>query len=827
MTEPPFHVVRQARDITAPPVKNDMYRWPQTGTYTLQPLNIVTDFSETAHWEALKFRLTDCVYNADWWTEVPDNTNPVHGGPADYFFNAIVKKENWQPKPGGFLLLDTLIDIAGQAVVSVVNYESGLGVSAIRSSNPLPANQGYCLRFRVDGRSTLRRSAILEFSFGQFLLRLNTHGEAQLWQSPDLVNYGYVYSWQWAHSDQIHDRSHRIIIFPHGRNKIEFMASTSGLSWHIARWGIQERMHGAPGAGLYEIPGEIVFDGNGVPLITVPNNWWLRVSREFRPKIQISRLGFANGTAPVAQTWDSPIDVRGRIGQPFPPLAPIVYNIETDLNGCRGWFNVMNADTGQPWASDGASTRMQFTFGMNGIGDIPGPGLGSSRTPEMYNYSIDKQAFFFATPRQSRLATVSSITIDHGDSPEAERLSVTSEDESAYMLYKHRADIPLVLGDIETGIVYFEGTAFEVEASECPAQTPNALHIEASGMVDNLLRTAWSDTAPDFGIDTYDSQHRGWLAADVIRQCFESAGESPDNVVIEEENVYLKGFRLWNAPAAGGTRGSSDSGIGGGHDTSNPLLGRWHPRPGAAIHEFTDFFIRSVLGWHWYRDRAAGKWRIYKRPDPANPLDNSKMTPKVEFTTSLRTPTGNFPTYGHSHLTFRTKRPRCSTILLATLMYRSEIPDRATLNNLLRQEQTGLGNPEDPILRTELKSMFAPFTNIKGYANPQNRFPDITHPDFLGQNRTVLIPAIECNTVDAVEWVGRRLFEDSCFGYIYGQLEADWGDAHTSALRKWDVVLLNGEKFYFHQAEPQWAAGKPHRAHYTLSKWRPDAKPPR
>ncbi len=827
MTEPPFHVLRHARDITTPPVKNNVYQWGQTGTFTLQPLNLTTDFHETAGWEAIKFRLSDCVYDPDWWTEVPNLVSPDRGGPADYFLHLIVKKAHWNPKNNPNLL-DTLADIGGMAVVFAINYESSNGVSVLRSAAALPANQGYCLRFRIDGRPNTARAAILDFAHGEYITRLNTYGEAQLWQSPDMVNYSYVYSWKWAHPEQVHGRSHRLLIYPHARNKIEFQSSTGG--WELARigrWAITSNLLGTPGAGLYEVPGELLLAADGkTPIITQAAPWSLRVSREFRPMIQVSRIAFANGSAYPAQLWDSPISVTGRIGLPFAPLAGISSNIEADANGCSGRWTVINADTGAPWESDGESKRMQFTVAMQGIGDIAGPGLGSSRTPEIYNYSIDKHAFFFATPRQTLLTPVRSVTFDSGDSPEAERLSVSIFNPVAYQIYKHRADIPLEIGDDETQLLYFEGNAFEVEATACPAQTPNGLHIQASGMADNLVRTCWSDAAPDFGVDTHDPNHQGWLVADVIRQCFESAGENPNDVVIEEEERYLKGFRLWNAPAGGGTRGEG-SGLGGGHDTSNPVIGRWHPRPGAAINEFTDFFIRSILGWNWYRDRRDRRWHIYKRPDPANPLDRDKMEPKVEFVSGGFRATGLRPAYTHSHLTFRTKRPRCSTILLATLLWRSEIPDRATLDTVLRRTQSGTGNPEDPIIKTELKSMFVPFTNILGYANVRNRRPDVTHPDFLGQNRTVLIPAIECNTIEAVEWVGRRLFEDNCFGYVWGQFEADWGDKYTYGLRKWDVVLINGEKYYFYQAEPEWEDGTPRRAHYTVTKWRPDAKPPR
>lgn len=821
LTEARFTITKHAKDITAPAAKNNIFQWPLTGSYTLQPINLTTDFSETSHWEQLKYRLADCTYSPDWFKEVPLNNTPGVG-PCDYFMHGIVAKQHYDPKTDPNLF-HQLIGVLTDTAIGAINFEQNLSVSVMVSKAQQPVNAGFCLRFRIEGREATRRAAILDFIFGQFVLRLNSDGEAQLWQSADFVTYGYVYSWQWAHRDQVHGRSHQIVIFPHARNKIEFIASTGRQ--RVIRFGdhaIYFAKSGTAGNGLYQIPGELVFQDDGVtPFITAPNFWAIAVSREFRPAFQVSRLTWANGTNPESFFWDSTIDIRTRTGVAFPPRIGLNASAEADTNGGRVNWALRNPDTGDFFASDGNSSRVQFAFGMHGIGDVAGPGLGSTITPEFYNYTIDKPAGFTTVARQSYDAETSEQVIDHGDSPEAERLSVTSYDRGAYERYSERGDIPLELGDTDRNLLYFEGTAFQVHAGEARAQTPQGLHIESYGMIDNLLRMEWADTAPNFEVDPYDDQHRPYLISDALRVCFEAAGVPAEQVVIEEESAYLSGFRFWHEPTSGG-------GLGGGHSAGGNALGRWWPQPGLPVHEFVDHLIRKVLGWHWVRDKSDRRWHIYKRPDPQLAADVHKLVPKVEFySDAYQRANTDIPGYMHSDLKKETKRPACTTIVAKTMVMASGLKSKADLAAALAREQSGDSHPDDTTLETSLRLWCPTAHNYLGWKNPFNPTPNVYHPDFLGRQRIKEVPMLGINSREAALWLLRRLYEDNCFGYVYRNFTADWGDLHTYNLRKWDMCLVNGAKHYIHRVEPKWGAGKDRRAHYTVSKYRTDVRPPR
>jgi hypothetical protein len=93
IVENPFTRHVYARDINNPASKNLVHRWIYSGVITLMPVNLLADFQENNIWESLKFRLTDCSYNTDYWTETPVNTRGDKG-PADWFFNGIVKSFN-------------------------------------------------------------------------------------------------------------------------------------------------------------------------------------------------------------------------------------------------------------------------------------------------------------------------------------------------------------------------------------------------------------------------------------------------------------------------------------------------------------------------------------------------------------------------------------------------------------------------------------------------------------------------------------------------------------------------------------------------------------
>lgn len=852
MTEPPCHSTIHGKELTKSINFNNIFKWPGTGTWTLQPLQGVTDFYESDHWESIKFRLTDCDYNHDWWNEVPDHVR-ADFGPCDYFFNQIVRADLVPP---GFPskehpnITDILTPVGETALINAINREQKHQVAVIRSKAILPANQGYHLRLNLDGRPSIKRANLMDFYFGNFCVVFNSFGTALLYQTADFVIYKPVYAFPWSLPDQAHGGYHELTIFPHGKNAIEFRSL--GHHWGISvgpnfsYTDIRDTIQG----GLYVQP-EVIYQNPEepeerlrVPLITLPNNWTLVTTREFRVHIQISKLSFVNGSlapgrlAGSAGFWDEPFDIKNRTGYPFPPTLPITMSVESIENGGETTWELWNPDAnegaGGPYSSDGVATRVQPGVGMVGLGDIPGPGLGSSTSPEFFSYTLDKPAKFETVSRSEVFLPVMAVGMDLGDSPEAERLTIHLDNSQGQAeAWTNRAVIPLELVDIDSDLLLFEGNAIQVHATRCSSERPDSVTIEACGMVDNLLRFEWSGVPPNFERDPNDTQSKGWPMGDIIRQCFESAGESAEDVVIEEEETYLrypdgKPFRLWTSP------GESPS-TGGGHEGGATPASRWQPRSGTPVHEFTDFFIRDILGWHWSRSREDRKWHIFKRPDPNNPLDEFKFTPLVEFYDDAHPPTGDVPNiYKHAKMQEEVQRPRCTTILIKTIWNRNSVATRQELNERLNDATPDTGEGDvpgaSPLVTAEPKLTILPFTNYRGYPNPKNNPPDTTHPDFMGENRSREIKIIQGNTPEALNWIGRRVYYDNCFGYVFRTLEADWGDAYTYNLRKYDPVIVNGTLWLIDRIEPEWGGGGSdvvRRARYRVSQFREDAPPPR
>jgi hypothetical protein len=131
--------------------KYRLHYWGTSESMTLASINGTPDFANTKFYEFLKFRLSDCLYDEEWWDEVPESRS----GDSDFFFNAIVKNSYYSGQAED--ILKNLPAIRGQnapAVGQLVNATPGDRVSVLQSKSVLPSNTGYYLRFRVEGRET-------------------------------------------------------------------------------------------------------------------------------------------------------------------------------------------------------------------------------------------------------------------------------------------------------------------------------------------------------------------------------------------------------------------------------------------------------------------------------------------------------------------------------------------------------------------------------------------------------------------------------------------------------------------------------------------------
>jgi hypothetical protein len=522
---------------------------------------------------------------------------------------------------------------------------------------------------------------------------------------------------------------------------------------------------------------------------------------------------YNNGTDQVAGLWDSGKDIG------FTPTVPVNVTGDIDTNGGSYLGDV--TVTG---------TMAQFYLQMQGLGDITSTKghAASSTSPEFYSYHMHKPPKFQTFTRTSFYAPVKSVRIDQGDRPDSERLTIALDNSCPGLqvdTLKRRAEVPMQLGDLETNVCFFEGTGFEVTSGESPALSPRELRLECLGMADNLLRMEW--IAPtDYG-SSLDAPGQGWLWPDAVRHLFETAGFDPTTqVVIEEEASYA--FRLWMDGGSGGPDGGS--GVSSGHEQATMQGLRWKPNPLTPIFEFAAFLIGDVLGWHFYWDRDQHLWRVYKRPDPLNPNDTDKFNPKVSFYGDgiLCGPVdiGGIPSYPHRGLMTKTERPVCTTLVATAYLNEAQVLTKDELKQALANEQAD-PHPQDPVIKTEPRWVLCTLVNKAGITG------DPANPDYLGRDRAKLVIANHCGTRTALKWITKRLFQDNCYGRVFAEWEAPWGDPSTVFLRKWDAVTIDSsadgsnELWMLDRIEPQWEHDTIRSARYRASLYRPDVPPPR
>lgn len=793
--------------------KNLVYQWPHTQSYTLYPVNFTTDFQGTTVWEQLKFRLSDVVCNTDWWEEVPDNSFNT----SDYFFICKVKAANYPTDntPGpGFALLELAISKTLNRTGQVVNFMDANTVPVMYSRNSLPANQGYKLRWFQEGKPTQIKAAVLFFWFGEFGLRLNGNGMAELYQSPDFVNYyGPVYTFPYAAPTEVHDRYHELVIVPHNRNCIEFLTETMvPLNFMQATFSGQTVGAGVHGGGVFRLP-ETLFDDDGMPIITKAGTWAIELNREFRAYLQVSKIGYQNGVEFSAGLYDSPIDYG------YVPSMPSQLAVDGDLNGCTVDYSL------QPVGP----TSYQFLLRMQGQGDLCS-GKASSTTPEFYGYSVYKPPAFQTLERETVLTLTKNQDYTTGEGADSERLSVTVDNSLGQVdRFARRGDIPLVLYDNETGVTLFEGTAADNDSDEAPGNAPRELAIHASGMVDNGRRRRWTNNPPQFGQDFIrgDPDGKACFWPDTIRFCFRQMGFSDDQVVIEEEDQYS--FRLWAVGGSGGPKGGTSK-VGSGHQQEGGGQNGWMPNPTNPVLDFIDDLLRGWLGWNYVWDRSDHRWHIYKRP-----RFGTEVTPKAVFygTQNARyADTTGLPAYEHRRFKTRTKRPDYSAVFVRSPLNESQYLTRQEYLDALPSLGVG-ANAEDSRIITVDRIPTCVMTNLHGVFGP------LDHPDFIGKFRPLQDDAMVIPNRDAFEWYTRRVFQDNCLGYTWGSLEADWGDPITAYLRKWDGVLVDSgrdandhpdgslEEWLIDEIHVVSHQDKMRRAVYSLVLARDDAPPPR
>lgn len=865
LVESSFTKTKFGRDINTPfSVLNKSRKWKH-GSWTLAPINIASDFGQSPHWESLKFRLTEVDADTEWIQEVPQAF--ILGFPPkpyDHFFSTVVKAEHYE-QPNEFDLLKRLADIANLGAVQLAEMQQRNGVVWIASKAEMPINQGFHIRFFTRGRSTKPTGAMWEFYFGNYMLQCGSTGICRLFaQDFGTGTYKLMDSFRWASpSRAVGGDHHEITIFPHGRNQIEFLFPSPVADAYEAIEGGVRRIPGYMGHGshVFTLPvePELTAEG-GDPIITAAAKWYLWIDRGYRHFVQISKLGFRSGFKRDAFVVDYPEPLS------LPPLMPLRLIVHGDKNTGEFSRTLLDYTDGLVFGTLPTHRSPQAVVGLIGKKDVaalntPNEDWASLRSPEMYSYALDKSAkierFVPTTAQSTRLMRDAQ---DKGDAPESERATIVCDNSGGPLsTFQRRAEIPIrvrqryevVTGEGSEGVeirdrTLFEGQVVSVRHNKTRRPTPK-LEFEAAGMADRLLRAYPWDL--DFTLDPNSDPNepvRGWYWQDAARSSFEVGGfDKNAEVKFEDVATVVDGaivyrpasdfnFRLWGDGGSGGTKGGKAKGA----DGSTPGQ-RWRPNFKSPIYQFLDYLIRNVMGWHFewsYVDRAEGQvlplingqepphhWRVFKRPRP-EVVD--LLPPRARFMTSSTWADDplypGIPTYAHAGMVEETTRPECTTILAMTMLSGPEAVSQSQLDRIIALFGSwfNFGRSGPQLCTFE-------FDNKNGYRNPQNPVPDETSPDWLMTKRVKPVPIWEASSRDAIEWIGRRAFEDRCFGHVFGNFVADWGDETTSTLRKWDPVLIDGEKFLINRVEPEWRNDRIMRAKYRCSLHRPGVAPPR
>ena len=823
-----------------------LQKWSGTGTITLRPVNLSTDFHETADYENLKYRLTDVNYNKDWWKEVPLNTQEVTGE-CDFFFSAKVTNVNLPQisTDSDFTILKTLAaldNLAAQAQAQALALQSLNSVGVIVSNKDEDANQGYYLRFRIDDLPHMERAAILDFVFGDFWLRLNGDGTAELYQTLDYSTWQFWESFRW-HDGPVHGYWHRIAIFPHARDRIEFLAQ-SPMASHELDPMVQRA--NAEGVSITSLPDVLttshIFKSRGPTLnpdgqtytITRQGKWAVYAHRKFRPLIQVSKLGFYNGTDSPCYVYDGPNDIG------FVPTIPINLGVNADVPpGCELDVS-MQAPDPAPLASshrfiNGKDSAYIFSILMRGDSLIPGNFSKpvSKSTPELYDYSVDK-AYGIDVDRGAAPQSfpVLHVSIDSGSSPETESLEVSIDNADGQVDdYVRRSHIPCKLWDENTGVILFEGSAHSVKNSKAPAKEPKTLHLQIKGMTYTLQKHYPTDLDFSMGINSNssDASNTPWSWQAATYRSFETGGFPASKVIFEGTDPDQNGnfrvaarrydFPLWAEGATG--RGTDPT----------AATSRWRPNPTKPVVAFISFLLQDVLGWHWAWDRQDSAWHIFKRPSPEEAGNLPIVAAFFKDEASLADyAMGNsgIPCYLHSELEEEAIAPECTTIDAWGAFPHYVFPTRHDLEQQLKSPVQE-GDAGQAVIRPDNGFIRYRFDNPAGYQKRGGPPVDRTSVDFLRTQIVREFNLTQAATKTAFMWIGRRVFEDNCYGKISNSFVADWGDTNTAYLRKWNAILIDGERFILDRIEPQWSKGQDgtRRARYSAWLWRPGVPVPR
>jgi hypothetical protein len=396
---------------------------------------------------------------------------------------------------------------------------------------------------------------------------------------------------------------------------------------------------------------------------------------------------------------------------------------------------------------------------------------------------------------------VEMANITRGGSPDSEKMTVKIDDMDGQMeAFVGRSDIPVMLFDADTNVIFFEGTA-EV-SGEDNLEGGYAVTLECRGMAGDLHRCNWTDAAPNFGHDPDDENGGSYFWSEVVYYCFEASGMPRERVVIE--NLAGWDFKLPGEGDTGGTQkgkgkdgkptGPVDKGSAHVENASEKAL-RWQPKWDSTPYEFLDYLLRGFLHWDFAYNTYDRCWHVFKRPIPTDPL-YSTMTPVAYFfgdygvalQYSQDNPNANV--YTHQKMKYKNYKPRCTTVVVKALIEESRLLDKEALAAALKQEQTQGGTAADSAFPTAPRTVTVTLSNWNGYPNPNSTLGYKNNIDWLGHIRFRDLPTTATSR-EHLAFLARRAYYEHCCGVQTRTFDARWGDAVTTYFRKWTLIAID------------------------------------
>lgn len=244
-----------------------------------------------------------------------------------------------------------------------------------------PANQGFYLRFTIPGTARSAPDYVFGFHFGQYALYLRGSGMAELWEyCRDADNHAATRSraqFRFAPAGRVANLSHALMIFPHlgpgGEQFIAFSGARSEMAipgFVNSNVGESEFVYKADaalrGSDHDESPGAATRAG----VIR------LDVRRDLRPKVQISKLGFA----PAGILIDLPAPALAQATSPLPvQIAPVFSRLSDGLAEVTATVLDASHDAGPFVPGEDSAPYASFYF----VGDI-------RSTPCLWSYQMSR-----------------------------------------------------------------------------------------------------------------------------------------------------------------------------------------------------------------------------------------------------------------------------------------------------------------------------------------------------------------------------------------------------------------------------------------------------